>query len=91
MSNKPSVRAARRTLIAAGAAVLTALGAGAVSASAAGTAGAPAAAPRVPDCATSQLTVWLGVPGDAAAGTFYYELEFSNTGHTACRLFGCAA
>jgi hypothetical protein len=46
----------------------------------------PAAAP--PGCATSQLRVWLGVPGDGSAGHVAYQLEFSNISARACTLFG---
>jgi hypothetical protein len=48
--------------------------------------GAPAAAP--PPCATSQLRVWLGVPGDGSAGHVAYQLEFSNISARTCTLFG---
>lgn len=46
---------------------------------------ATAAAPR---CATSDLTAWIGVPGDGAAGTTAYQLELSNTSHHTCTLTG---
>lgn len=48
------------------------------------------AAPRaaVPSCATSSLRVWLGIPGDSAAGTTAYQLELSNISGRACTLFG---
>ena len=45
----------------------------------------PAAAPR---CATSDLRVWIGVPGDGAAGTTGYQLELSNISHHTCTLTG---
>ena len=48
---------------------------------------APAAA-AAPRCATSDLTVWIGVPGDSAAGTTAYQLELSNTSHHTCTLLG---
>ncbi len=41
-----------------------------------------------PPCRTSQLTLWIGLPGSGAAGSTYYELEFSNTSPTTCTLFG---
>lgn len=41
-----------------------------------------------PACRTSQLTIWRGEPGDGAAGSFYYELQFSNTSKTTCSLYG---
>ena len=41
-----------------------------------------------PGCATSDLRVWVGVPGDGAAGTTAYQLELSNTSHRTCTLSG---
>lgn len=81
---RSTVRNLRRGLLGVALAGAAAVGTGTVSASAAG----GAVAPRVASCATSQLTVWMGVPGDAAAGSFYYELQFSNTGTTTCQLYG---
>ena len=48
---------------------------------------APAAA-SAPACATSDLMVWLGIPGEDAAGSSYYELELSNISSHTCTLFG---
>src|SRR5215470_15998251 len=49
----------------------------------------PAArAAAAPSCATSSLRVWLGVPGDSAAGHTAYQLELSNISGRACTLFG---
>ena len=39
-------------------------------------------------CATSALTVWLGIPGDGAAGSTFYQLELSNTAKKTCTLYG---
>jgi hypothetical protein len=75
----------RRGGLALAAAGAVALGAGAVSASAAS---GPAASAKVPACATSQLTVWMGIPGDGTAGSSYYELELSNTSSATCNLYG---
>lgn len=47
----------------------------------------PAAA-ATPQCATSSLRVWLGIPGDSASGTTAYELELSNISSQTCTLFG---
>jgi Protein of unknown function (DUF4232) len=47
----------------------------------------PAAA-IAPRCATGALTVWLGIPGDGAAGSTYFQLELSNTSGKACTLYG---
>jgi hypothetical protein len=47
----------------------------------------PAAAATVSTC--DHLEVWLGLGnGSAGAGSVRYPLEFSNTGHRACRLRG---
>jgi len=56
-------------------------------------AGRPAAATQpaaavAPRCATSALTVWLGIPGDGAAGSTYFQLELSNTSARTCTLYG---
>jgi uncharacterized protein DUF4232 len=53
----------------------------------------PAAAIRpaaavAPRCATSALTVWLGLPGDGTAGSTFYQLELSNTSGRTCTLYG---
>jgi hypothetical protein len=90
-----TTRAARRGLAAAAitcAAVLVPTAALAASGSRAAaarpaTAGQPAAA-VAPRCATGALTVWLGIPGDGAAGSTYYQLELSNTSGKACTLYG---
>jgi hypothetical protein len=39
-------------------------------------------------CFASATTVWTAQPGNGAAGTTYWDLEFSNTGHHPCTLFG---
>ncbi len=49
---------------------------------------APPGAAAYPACRTSQLTVWIGVPGNGAAGSSYYELELSNTSPSTCTLTG---
>ncbi len=41
-----------------------------------------------PACATSGLDVWLNTQGNGAAGTIYYELEFTNLSGATCTLFG---
>jgi hypothetical protein len=68
-----------------------ALGITAVAVLAAGTAATAAArqpAASFPACATSQLTGWLGVPGNGTAGAVYYQLQLSNVGPASCTLFG---
>jgi hypothetical protein len=49
------------------------------------------AAPAVsaaPKCGLSDLSVWLGIPGDSAAGSTFYQLEMSNISNHTCTLFG---
>jgi hypothetical protein len=46
------------------------------------------AAGAVPGCATSGLDVWLDTQGSGAAGTIYYDLEFTNMSGASCTLFG---
>jgi Protein of unknown function (DUF4232) len=41
-----------------------------------------------PACATSGLDIWLNTQGNGAAGTIYYELEFTNLSGATCTLFG---
>lgn len=52
--------------------------------------GAHAAAARTatPSCATSGLDVWLDTQGTVAAGTTYYNLEFTNLSGSSCSMFG---
>jgi len=95
---KLASKAGRRTVVAAAIASAAILLPGLALASSAGTAApktaaAPqtAAAPKAAalrTCSRSQLTSWLGVPGDAAAGSTYYQLEISNISGRSCTLFG---
>jgi hypothetical protein len=73
----------RRAALALGVTSVAVLGAATAATAAAGR---PAAA--LPACTTSQLTGWLGVPGDGAAGAVFYQLQLSNVGSSACTLFG---
>ena len=41
-----------------------------------------------PACTTSGLDVWLNTQGSGAAGTIYYNLEFTNLSGSTCTLFG---
>lgn len=95
---KLASKAGRRTVVAAAIASAAILLPGLALASSAGTA-APktAAGPRVAvapkaaalrTCSRSQLTSWLGVPGDATAGSTFYQLEISNISRRSCTLFG---
>lgn len=53
----------------------------------AGAARVLAAHASTPRCMTSQLVIWLSSTG-AAAGTFYYNLEFTNLAGHACSIDG---
>lgn len=90
-SRKLRVTAAM-TAIAAGAAIavpaVLSASAAAAPAAAVSSASAAAAAATPPKCVTSQLRVWLGIPGDGSAGHVAYELEFSNISTRTCTLFG---
>jgi hypothetical protein len=66
----------------------TLIGVAAVSAAVLLPASAVAAHAAAPQCQTSGLVVWLNTQGNAAAGSSYYTLEFTNlSGHT-CVLKG---
>jgi len=41
-----------------------------------------------PACTTSGLDIWLNTQGNGAAGTSYYDLEFTNLSGSTCTLFG---
>jgi len=94
---KLMTRSPRRTMMAAAiasAAILlpavalaSSTGSGSATAGSAGTAPAAHAVAQA-RCARSGLTSWMGVPGDAAAGSSYYQLEISNVSGHACTLFG---
>jgi hypothetical protein len=75
------------TAAVAGAAILLPAVALASSAGSAAT-GTRARAVAAPQCAPSWLTSWMGVPGNAAAGSSYYELEISNVSGQTCSLYG---
>jgi len=46
------------------------------------------ARPVAPACRFHGTTVWMPSQGEGAAGHFFWEIEFSNTGHATCTLFG---
>jgi hypothetical protein len=50
--------------------------------------GVASARTRAPACKTSDLVVWLGGAGGAAAGSTYVRLEFTNQSGHACTLKG---
>ncbi len=64
-----------------------AAGAGRAATAQTAVAAGPAAA-VAPRCPASALNVWLGLPGDGAAGSTYYQLELSNTSASRCTLYG---
>jgi hypothetical protein len=47
-----------------------------------------AAAATAPKCATSGLVVWLDTNGNGAAGSVFYNLEFTNLSGRSCSLTG---
>jgi hypothetical protein len=59
----------------------------AVALAASGSTSAPQSS-SVSRCFTSQLTDWIGVPGEGSAGSTFYELEISNVSRHTCTLFG---
>lgn len=52
-----------------------------------GAAATPASA-STPACTTSGLVVWMNTAGSGAAGSIYYNLEFTNQSGHACTLLG---
>lgn len=81
MSRFPVPR--RLAALGAGVAVITAAAAGA------GTAVSAPAHAAAAKCTSAHMEVWLGDGvGGGTAGTTYYPLEFSNTGHHSCTLTG---
>ena len=79
--------ALRRTIIAASIATAAVLLPAVALASSAGTTSAANTA-AVHRCYQSELIAWLGIPGDAAAGHYYFELELSNKSAQTCTLYG---
>jgi hypothetical protein len=78
----------RRAAIASASAL--ALGVGAAAWATSSASAAPAApAASTPRCTAADLSVWLNLgEANAAAGTAFYPLEFTNVSHHACHLFG---
>jgi hypothetical protein len=81
-SNIPRGRGAFSTAVAAGAIAALTL----TCMPGARAAGAAAAAPS--RCSTSQLVIWIDLPGSGTAGSFYYSLQFTNLGARPCTLRG---
>jgi Protein of unknown function (DUF4232) len=85
---KLTTRAARRGLAAFAVTCAAILIPTAALAAPGGRAAVAQPATAAPGCAAGALTVWLGIPGDGAAGSTYYQLELSNTSGQACTLYG---
>ncbi len=81
-------RTVRRAAVATATCAVVLAPAAALAASAHPAASPARAVSAAPRCATSDLTVWLGIPGEGAAGSVFYQLELSNTSHHTCTLFG---
>jgi hypothetical protein len=86
---------ASRRMLAAGAATCAAVlvpaisvAASAASAASASAVTAGAAHVTTSACTTPGLDVWLNTQGTGAAGTIYYNLEFTNLSGSSCTLFG---
>jgi hypothetical protein len=77
-------RTMRSTLVGAVALCLAATAFAAVTA----TASSAAPTPRVPGCTTGGLVEWIDTQSNGAAGTIYYDLEFTNLSGHACTLEG---
>jgi hypothetical protein len=75
---------ARRLLSAGALACAAAL----VPASALAAPAAHAGRTATPACTPSGLDIWLDTQGNGAAGTIYYDLEFTNLSGSTCTLFG---
>lgn len=44
--------------------------------------------PAVAGCTSVHTRVWYGLPGEGTAGHMYFQLQFSNIGHSKCSFFG---
>jgi Protein of unknown function (DUF4232) len=49
---------------------------------------APSRPSAAPGCTSVHTRVWYGLPGEGAAGHIFYQLQFSNIGHSTCTFFG---
>jgi hypothetical protein len=77
-----------RRAIAATALASTAILLPAVALASSGSGSAATAAAAATRCPRAHLTSWIGLPGDGAAGSTFYQLEISNISGTTCTLFG---
>lgn len=81
------IKVSRRT--AAAAAAVLALGAGSATWAATSASAATAAPSSISQCSTSQLAAWVNADSaDGTAGTTFYHLDLTNTGHRTCWLYG---
>jgi Protein of unknown function (DUF4232) len=83
---KLSTRLSRRLVAGVGIASAAVLLPTAALASSAGTSAASRAA--VAGCTSVNTRVWYGLPFEGTAGHFFYQLQFSNIGHSTCSFFG---
>ena len=60
----------------------------AVALASSGTGSAATIAAAITRCPRAHLTSWIGLPGNGAAGSTYYQLEISNISGTTCTLYG---
>src|SRR5271166_1487683 len=60
----------------------------AVALASSGSGAAASASMAAHRCYATELTVWLGSPGNGTAGSTYYDLEISNTSRSTCTLYG---
>jgi hypothetical protein len=60
----------------------------AVALASSGSPGSAANTASVGRCLRSQLTAWVGFPGEGTAGSNYYALEISNVSSQTCTLYG---
>jgi uncharacterized protein DUF4232 len=82
-------RVGRRLAVGLGLATAAALvPAVALAAPSAPLASASAAAHAARSCTSVHTRVWYGLPGDAATGHSFIQLELSNIGHSTCTFFG---
>ena len=65
-----------------------AIACGATLAAIAATSSPAATTASTPRCATSGLVIWLETQGNGAAGSIYYNLDFTNLSGHACTLLG---
>lgn len=83
-----TARLTRRVIITAALATTAVLLPVVALAASAGPSAPQANAAAVHRCSAGQLAVWIGYPGNGAAGSYYYQLEISNVSSRKCTLYG---